>query len=81
MNGPTPIPDSQITASSSWRLDHGPKYARLNNTAGAGAWCPGAIEVDAPTPNMYIQVGIKESGRICRALARGFASVVKPSAD
>ena len=59
VNGPAPIPDSQITASSSWKLNHGPQYARLNNTAEAGAWCPGETEVNAPTPNMYIQVGIR----------------------
>ena len=59
VNGPAPIPDAQITASSSWGGTTLPQYARLNSTAGAGAWCPGYDEINAPTLNMYIQVGIK----------------------
>ena len=59
INGPEPIPDKQITASSEYTVVHGPRYARLNNTVLAGAWCPSVAERDAPTPNMYIQVCVK----------------------
>ena len=48
-----------MTASSEWDPDHGPKYARLHNTAGAGAWCPTAADRDALPRNVYIQVSTK----------------------
>jgi len=56
VNGPFPIPDSQITASSEWANDHGPHKARLHNNVPPAAWCPSDDEKCAPTPRMYIQV-------------------------
>jgi len=57
VNGPAPIPDAQITASS--QLDdvsYGAQQARLISTT---AWCPSS-EALATVPNVYIQVHVQE---------------------
>ena len=59
VNGPAPIPDSQITASSEYSALHAPRQARLHNTVGKGAWCPSDQEKTAPILNMYIQVSVR----------------------
>ena len=59
LNGPTPIPDLQITASSQIDSWHSPQYARLHNTAGANGWCPSWAEQSATPPSMYLQVSAK----------------------
>jgi len=56
VSGSSPIPDSQITASSELDASLAPSYARLHNTVAHGAWCPSWADRDAPTLNMYIQV-------------------------
>jgi len=47
-----------MTASSELDDARGPRYARLNNTAGMGPWCPSDIEIFTLSP-MYIQVSRK----------------------
>jgi len=65
VNGPSPIPDDQMTASSQNNADLAPRYARLHNTVVHGAWCPASVEMDAAAPSMYIQVSaVKESFRM-----------------
>jgi len=56
VNGPSPVPDNQMTASSQNNADLAPRYARLHNTVVHGAWCPAIAETNAATPSMYIQV-------------------------
>ena len=48
------VSDSQLTASSEWRYDHGPEFSRLHSreTADhAGAWCALILDI-----HQWIQV-------------------------
>jgi len=55
VSGNNPIPDAQITASSSLDDNAAPRQARINNTNGYGGWhC--LNEHNEPEPKMYIQV-------------------------
>jgi len=56
VSGTNPIPDAQMTASSSWHDGTAPRQARISNTAGNGAWRCSDEELAAPQPRMYIQV-------------------------
>ena len=56
VSGNNPIPDAQITASSEYNDFHGPRYSRINNTAGGQAWLCSTAEMTAPEPRMYLQV-------------------------
>jgi len=56
VNGSNPIPDSYMTASSAYDDNHGPRYARLNNIVGAGAWCPTLGDAYAQQLTMHLQV-------------------------
>jgi len=56
VSGKNPIPDVQITASSEYSTDTATRYARINNTAGAGGWVCSSAEISAAEPRMYIQV-------------------------
>jgi len=63
VSGNNPIPDAQITASSWVDDDRAPRQARINNTAGLGAWHCSA-EHDAPEPRMFIQVCSLVTGKV-----------------
>ena len=57
VSGNNPIPDAHITASSVYDSVSSPaRYARINNTAGWGAWLSSLAEMVAPEPRMYLQV-------------------------
>jgi len=56
VSGNNPIPDAHITASSEGHTSTAAHYARINNTAGLGAWVCSNAESDAPEPRMYLQV-------------------------
>jgi len=56
VSGNNPIPDAQITASSEFDSNTVPRYARINNIAGIGAWLCSSAEYTALEPRMYIQV-------------------------
>jgi len=56
VSGNTPVPDAQMTASSEYDNYHGPRRARINNTAGSSCWLCSTNETNAPEPRMYIQV-------------------------
>jgi len=57
VSGNNPIPDGQITASSVYDIALSPAhYARINNTAGWGAWLPSVTEIEVPELRMYLQV-------------------------
>ena len=56
VSGNNPIPDAHITASSEWGVYYVARYARINNTAGAGGWACSTAEFDAPELRMYLQV-------------------------
>jgi len=53
MGGSNPIPDSHMTASSVFNTQCLPNFARLH---GQYAWSASQAELDAPVPNLYIQV-------------------------
>jgi len=56
VSGRKPIPDAQITASSEYSGSTLATNARINNTAGYGAWVCSSAEATAAEPRMYIQV-------------------------
>ena len=56
VSGINPIPDAQITASSEASTDTAARYARIDNTAGNGAWVCSSAEISAPEARMYLQV-------------------------
>jgi len=56
VSGNNPIPDAHITASSEYGTHTAAHYARINNTAGDGAWRCSSAEFFAPEPRMYLQV-------------------------
>jgi len=56
VSGTNPIPDAHITASSEYNVYTPAHYARINNTAGSGAWRCSDAERTAPEPRMYLQV-------------------------
>jgi len=64
VSGSNPIPDDHMTASSEWDLNHGPRFARMNNTAFPGGWLCSSAERDAPEPRMYIQVCLLATIRV-----------------
>ena len=53
VNGPSPIPDAQITASSVYDANFVTSNARLNSIR---AWAPTYAELTAPIPSMFLQV-------------------------
>ncbi len=64
------IADSQITASSEWDNNHGPKYARLNfvppHSSISGGWSAGANDV-----NQWIQVDFSTESEISGIIIQG----------
>ena len=56
VSGNNPIPDAHITASSEYDVHRVARNARINNTAGAGAWMCSVAERDAPERRMFLQV-------------------------
>ena len=56
VSGINPIPDTQITASSEYSTNTAARYARIDNTAGAGAWLCSTAEYSSAEQRMYIQV-------------------------
>ncbi|XP_053736922.1 epithelial discoidin domain-containing receptor 1 isoform X1 [Synchiropus splendidus] len=50
------IPDSDITASSSWSESTEAKHGRLSSGEGDGAWCPAAAVF--PTASEYLQIDL-----------------------
>ena len=56
VSGTNPIPDAHITASSEKDTTTAARYARINNTAGNGAWRCSSEEIDAPERRMFLQV-------------------------
>jgi len=54
VSGNNPIPDAQITASSVLDDFHATRNARINNTAGPGAWL--CADHGTPEHRNYIQV-------------------------
>ncbi|CAK9828903.1 Discoidin domain-containing receptor 2 [Anthophora retusa] len=64
------IPDSAITASSSYVTNVGPRNGRLRKETAGGAWCPKSqiergirewLQVDLPGP--YVITGVQSQGR------------------
>ena len=51
VDGVLPIPDNQITATSSSDVNHTPPNARLDNTLNGGSWCGNATDT-----NLFIMV-------------------------
>jgi len=60
INGPNPLPQHYMTASSSWGPYHYPEFAILHNTYTSGvhigSWCP--TNADFEAGNSYMQVQI-----------------------
>ena len=50
------IPDTFITASSSYSSTVGPAMARLRGSAGAGAWCPEAMVGGVNSSQQFLEV-------------------------
>ena len=63
------ISDSQIIASSEFRHDHGPRYARLHSTAGVGSWVPGSNDV-----NQWLGIDLVNKTKLTGVATQGRAS-------
>ena len=63
------LPDSALSASSSYDANHGPKFSRLNTVPGkgrAGAWC--ALKNDA---NQWLQVNFGRETTVSKVATQG----------
>jgi len=53
VGGANPIPDGYMTASSIYSTSYQAHFARLHGT---GGWGASQAELDAPVPNIFLQV-------------------------
>lgn len=63
------IPDSRMTASSSFRMSELPHYGRLNETRQNGAWCP-----KSRNNSEYLQVDMGTVYYVCAVETQGRAA-------
>ena len=61
------IPDVKMTASSSHSSSQYPHYGRLNETRGAGGWCP----KNKSDRTEYLQVDMDEVRSVCGVATQG----------
>ena len=63
------IPDSRMTASSSFRMSELPHYDRLNETRQNRAWCP-----KSSSNSEYLQVDMGTVYNVCAVETQGRAA-------
>ena len=67
------IPDVKMTASSSHSSYQYPYYGRLNETRGAGGWCP----KNKSDRTEYLQVDMDEVRSVCGVATQGVLSLTE----
>ena len=67
------IPDVKMTASSFHSSNQYPYYGRLNETRGAGGWCP----KNKSDRTEYLQVDMDEVRSVCGVATQGVLSLTE----
>jgi len=77
------LPDSQLSASSSYSSSVSPQMGRLNSVTGGGAWCPAKVVNNKSREWLEVDLGSKQTvtgvitqGRWDRGLGQEFAQHV-----
>ena len=69
---PNRIPNAQMTATSYYSTSYYPYYGRLNETRGAGGWCPSTQQ--GPRTD-YLQVDLGTVHSVCAVATQGASNI------